>query len=105
MSGIADFIGSIVAAPFYCIGWIIIGLIAGALARRVMGSTNASTGADIVLGLIGAIIGGFVLGLLGFQNGRIIEPGLGIGSIVTSLIGAIIVIAIGRAFSGRSRLS
>lgn len=96
-----DFIGGIIAAPFYCIGWIIIGLIAGALARRVMGSTNASAGADIVLGLIGAFIGGIVLGLLGFQNGRVIEPGLGIGSIVTALIGAIIVIAIGRAFSGR----
>jgi uncharacterized membrane protein YeaQ/YmgE (transglycosylase-associated protein family) len=95
-----DFIGGIIAAPFYCIGWIIIGLIAGALARRVMGG-GGSFGADIVLGLIGAFIGGIVLGLLGFQNGRIIEPGLGIGSIVTALIGAIIVIAIGRALSGR----
>ena len=65
-----------------------------------MGSSG-SVGADIVLGLIGAFIGGIVLGLLGFQNGRIIEPGLGIGSIVTALIGAIIVIAIGRALSGR----
>jgi uncharacterized membrane protein YeaQ/YmgE (transglycosylase-associated protein family) len=97
----ADFIGGIIAAPFYCIGWIIIGLIAGALARRVMGSGNAGAGADIVLGLIGALIGGVVLGLLGFQNGRIIEPGLGIGSIVTALIGAIIVIAIGRALTAR----
>src|SRR5688572_385609 len=96
---IGGFIGGIIAAPFYCIGWIIIGFIAGALARRIMGAGNAGAGADIVLGLIGALIGGFVLGLLGFQSGRIIEPGLGIGSIVTSLIGAIIVIAIGRAFS------
>lgn len=98
---IGGFIGGIIAAPFYCIGWIIIGFIAGALARRIMGSTNASFGADVVLGLIGALIGGFVLGLLGFQSGRVIEPGLGIGSIVTALIGAIIVIAIGRALTGR----
>ncbi|MEO8612360.1 MAG: GlsB/YeaQ/YmgE family stress response membrane protein [Chloroflexota bacterium] len=97
----ADFIGGIIAAPFYCIGWIIIGLIAGALARRVMGSTSSGIGTDIILGLIGAFIGGIVLGLLGFQNGRVIEPGLGIGSIVTALIGAVIVIAIGRALSGR----
>jgi uncharacterized membrane protein YeaQ/YmgE (transglycosylase-associated protein family) len=96
----ADFISGIIAAPFYCIGWIIIGLIAGALARRVMGSSGSAV-TDIVLGLVGAFIGGIVLGFLGFQNGRIIEPGLGIGSIITALIGAIIVIAIGRAFSGR----
>jgi uncharacterized membrane protein YeaQ/YmgE (transglycosylase-associated protein family) len=98
---IGGFIGGIIAAPFYCIGWIIIGFIAGALARRIMGSGNAGFGADIVLGLIGAVLGGFVLGLLGFSSGRVIEPGLGIGSIVTALIGAIIVIAIGRAFTGR----
>ena len=96
-----DFIGSIIAAPFVCIGWILIGLIAGALARRVMGSGNASFVSDIVLGLVGAFIGGIVLGLLGFQSGRVIEPGLGIGSIVTALIGAIIVIFIGRALTGR----
>lgn len=99
---IGGFISGIIAAPFYCIGWIIIGLIAGALARRVMGSTSGSTINDIVLGLIGSLIGGFVLGLIGFSNGRVIEPGLGIGSIVTAFIGAVIVIAIGRAFS-RSR--
>jgi uncharacterized membrane protein YeaQ/YmgE (transglycosylase-associated protein family) len=98
---IGGLVGSIIASPFYCIGWLIIGLIAGALARRVMGSGDAGVGSDIILGLIGAFIGGIVLSLLGFQNGRIIEPGLGIGSIVTALIGAIIVIAIGRALTGR----
>jgi uncharacterized membrane protein YeaQ/YmgE (transglycosylase-associated protein family) len=98
---IGGFISSLLAAPFMCIGWIIIGFIAGALARRLMGTGNASFVSDIILGLIGAFLGGIVLGLLGFQSGRIIEPGLGIGSIITALIGAIIVIFIGRALTGR----
>ncbi len=98
---IGGFISSIISAPFVCIGWLIIGFIAGALARRIMGSRNSSFVSDIILGLIGAAIGGFILGLLGFQSGRVIEPGLGIGSIVTALIGAIVVIFIGRALTGR----
>ena len=101
MDSIGDFIGALIAAPFACIGWIIIGFIAGALARRVMGSRNSSMGSDIILGLIGAFLGGIILGLLGFQNGRVIEPGLGIGSIITAFIGAVVVIFIGRALTGR----
>lgn len=98
---IGAFISSLVSAPFVCIGWIIIGFIAGAVARRIMGSRNASMGSDIILGLIGALLGGFILGLLGFQSGRLISPGLGIGSIVTAIIGALVVIFIGRALTGR----
>jgi uncharacterized membrane protein YeaQ/YmgE (transglycosylase-associated protein family) len=97
-----DFITGLIASPFYCIGWIIIGFLAGALARRIMGSTNASFVSDIILGLIGSFLGGLILGLLGFNNGTI-DVGLGIGSIITALIGAIVVIFIGRLLTGRRR--
>ncbi len=95
-----DFISGLILSPVYCIGWIIIGFIAGALARRIMGSANSSFVSDIILGLIGSFLGGFILGLLGFNNGTI-DVGLGIGSILTALIGAIVVIFIGRLISGR----
>ena len=97
-----DFITGLIASPFYCIGWLIIGFIAGALARRVMGSTNANFVSDIILGLIGSFLGGLILGVLGFNNGTI-NVGLGIGSIITAFIGAVVLIWIGRLITGGRR--
>lgn len=76
--------------------WIIVGAIAGWLASIVM-KTNAQQGfwADVVVGIIGAFIGGLVLSLL---NGGGLDftanVGLNIGSILTAFIGAIILLAI-----------
>lgn len=97
-----DFITGLIASPFYCLGWILIGFIAGALARRVMGSANASFISDIILGLIGSFLGGLILGALGFQNGTI-SVGLGIGSIITAFIGAVVLIWVGRLITGGRR--
>jgi uncharacterized membrane protein YeaQ/YmgE (transglycosylase-associated protein family) len=101
MAAIGDFIASLISAPFVCIGWMLVGFIAGALARRIMGSGNAGCVSDIVLGLVGAFLGGIVVRWLGI--GRSLDIGLGIGSIITALIGAVILIAIGRVFSPRRR--
>lgn len=48
------------------IGWIVLGLVAGWLASKIMG-TSGSQGVlmDIVLGVVGAIVGGFVFSLFG----------------------------------------
>lgn len=93
-----DFISGLVASPFICIGWLIVGAIAGAVARNVMGSRNASMVNDIILGLIGAVVGGFVAGLVNLGP----RPGTGgielvIINLVIAIVGAVIVIAIGRA--------
>ncbi len=86
--------------PIICVGWIIVGAIAGALARQIMRSTDAPLINDIVLGLVGSIVGGFLAGLLGI--GR---PDGGIErviiNLVISVIGAVIVIYIGRMIRGR----
>ena len=86
--------------PIICVGWIIVGAIAGALARQIMGSKNSPFINDVVLGLIGSIIGGFVAGLVG-----IARPDGGIErviiNLVISVIGAVIVIYIGRLIRGR----
>jgi uncharacterized membrane protein YeaQ/YmgE (transglycosylase-associated protein family) len=65
------------------IWWIIVGLIAGWLAGKVMKGGGFGAGMDIVIGMVGAIIGGWVFGLLG------IFPGGGlIASIVVAFVGA-----------------
>jgi uncharacterized membrane protein YeaQ/YmgE (transglycosylase-associated protein family) len=99
---IGDIVSGIVSAPFICIGWIIVGAIAGAVARSLMGGRDESFLSDMILGLIGAVVGGFVASLLGFYKP---DGGLELVlvNLVIAIIGAIILIAIGRAISGGRR--
>ena len=76
--------------------WIIFGAIAGWIASGLMGSDGGLLW-DIVLGIIGAGLGGVVMGLLGKSG----VTGFNLYSIVVAVIGAIILIAISRAFQRR----
>ena len=67
--------------------WIIVGLIAGFLAGKVMKGGGYGVLMDIVLGMLGAIVGGWLFGLLGISAGG----GL-IGGILVAFIGAVILI-------------
>jgi uncharacterized membrane protein YeaQ/YmgE (transglycosylase-associated protein family) len=79
--------------------WLIIGLLAGFVASRVMGAGGYGLIGDIVVGLIGAFIGGLLANLL-IPNANF---GL-IGSIIVAIIGACLLIAIMRAVTrGRRR--
>jgi uncharacterized membrane protein YeaQ/YmgE (transglycosylase-associated protein family) len=68
------------------IWWLLVGLIAGFLAGKVMKGQGFGILMDIVVGLVGAILGGFLFGLIG-----IVAVGL-IGSIVVAFVGAMILI-------------
>ena len=77
--------------------WIIVGLIAGALAKLIMpGDDPGGIVVTIILGIVGAIIGGFLLSLVGLGGG-----GGFISSIIAGIIGAMILLAIYRLFAGR----
>ncbi len=80
--------------------WIIVGLIAGVLASLVMGGTGYGIIGDIVIGIVGAFIGGWVFRQLGVST-----PFSGLpGTIFTAFVGACILILLLRLFSrGRSR--
>jgi len=78
--------------------WLIVGLVAGFLASRVMSGGGYGLIGDIVVGVVGAFLGGWVAGLLGIGG----SYGL-IGSIVIAFIGACILIAILHAVSGGVR--
>jgi uncharacterized membrane protein YeaQ/YmgE (transglycosylase-associated protein family) len=83
--------------------WIIVGALAGWIGSKIMG-TDARQGGflNIVMGVIGAVIGGFLTGtLFGDQKGN---NGF-IASFFVALVGACIVIGIWKAVSGRRRLT
>jgi uncharacterized membrane protein YeaQ/YmgE (transglycosylase-associated protein family) len=73
------------------IWWIVVGLIAGWLAGKVMSGGGYGVAVDIVLGILGAILGGWLFGALH------IFIGYGfIGSILVAFIGAVILVWITR---------
>jgi uncharacterized membrane protein YeaQ/YmgE (transglycosylase-associated protein family) len=78
------------------LAWIVLGLIAGWLAGQVMKGGGYGLIGDLVLGIIGAIVGGFLTGVL---LGRDMVNGFNIESIVVAFIGAVILVAVSRAFS------
>jgi uncharacterized membrane protein YeaQ/YmgE (transglycosylase-associated protein family) len=66
--------------------WIIIGVIAGWLAGKLMRGGGFGFLINLLVGIVGAVIGGWVFGLLGIATGGII------GSLVTALVGAILLL-------------
>ena len=71
------------------LAWIVVGLIAGIIAKMVMGDRFGWI-ITILLGVVGAFVGGWVFGLFGGPS----VSGLNIMSIVVAAVGAIIVLAI-----------
>ncbi len=80
--------------------WLVVGLVAGFLASRVMRGGGYGLIGDIVVGLIGAFIGGWLAGVLGIGVGS--SSSL-IVSIIVAFIGACILIAILHAVTGGGR--
>ena len=71
--------------------WIVVGLIAGWLAGKVMKGSGHGIAMDIVIGMVGAVIGGFLFGTLGgFPFGGLI------GSVVVAFVGSVILIWLAR---------
>jgi uncharacterized membrane protein YeaQ/YmgE (transglycosylase-associated protein family) len=77
--------------------WLIIGLIAGAIARLLVpGRDPIGFLGTLLLGLVGSLIGGFIGGLL-TEGDQTLEP----AGIIGSIIGAVIALLIYRAVAGR----
>jgi uncharacterized membrane protein YeaQ/YmgE (transglycosylase-associated protein family) len=76
--------------------WIIVGLVAGYLARLVLpGREPGPRGVigDLIAGIVGALLGGWIFRSLGYAG----VTGINIGSIVIAFIGAVIFLLIWRA--------
>lgn len=82
------------------LGWIILGLIAGAVAKLILpGDDPGGIIVTILLGIAGAIVGGFIGSAIGFGGVNEFD----IGSLVTAIIGAIVLLLIYRMVAGGRR--
>ena len=75
------------------LGWILIGLIAGWLSGVVTRGGGFGIVADLCLGLIGGVIGGWIFHLLGIHSYGLV------GSLSAATVGAIILVTMARIFS------
>ena len=72
------------------IGFLVIGLVAGWLAGRLMKGQGFGLVGNLVLGVVGAFVGGFALRMIGFA-----AVGL-VGELVTATLGAVMLLVLGR---------
>jgi uncharacterized membrane protein YeaQ/YmgE (transglycosylase-associated protein family) len=79
------------------IGWILLGLIAGFIGSKIVNKTGSGVIMDIVLGIVGAIVGGFLFAEVGAQG----VTGFNLYSMFVAIVGAIIVLVIYHMIVGR----
>ena len=68
--------------------WIILGLISGFIASKIVNKKGEGWLGDIVLGIIGAVVGGWLFGLLGAHG----VTGFNVYSVLVSIVGAVVVL-------------
>ena len=79
------------------IAWIILGLIAGFIGSKLVNRGGEGLLLDIALGVVGALVGGFVFRAFGAGG----VTGLNIYSLVVAVVGAVIVLVLYHAVAGR----
>ena len=79
------------------IAWIVLGLIAGFIASKIINRSGEGIMLDIVLGVVGAVVGGFIMRSLGAGPG---VSGVNLYSIFVAVIGAILVLLVYHALRG-----
>ena len=76
------------------LAWIVLGLLAGFVGSKIVNKRGEGLLLDIVLGIVGAIVGGWLAGFLGFRG----VSGLNLYSLCIAVLGAIVVLVVYHAF-------
>ena len=79
------------------IGWIILGLVAGFIGSKIVNKSGQGVIMDVVLGIVGAIVGGLVFSVLGASG----VTGFNIYSLIVAVIGSVVVLWLYHALQGR----
>jgi uncharacterized membrane protein YeaQ/YmgE (transglycosylase-associated protein family) len=81
------------------LAWIVLGVVAGFIASKLVNKTGGGLVFDLVLGIVGAVVGGFLFNQFGAQG----VSGLNLYSLLVAVVGAVIVLVIYHAVSRRGR--
>ncbi|MFZ0583199.1 MAG: GlsB/YeaQ/YmgE family stress response membrane protein [Candidatus Acidiferrales bacterium] len=79
------------------IWWMLIGLIAGWLAGTIARGRGFGCITDVILGLVGAVVGGWIFSRLGIATFGFL------GSLAAATVGAVLLVAVARLFAGGGR--
>jgi uncharacterized membrane protein YeaQ/YmgE (transglycosylase-associated protein family) len=82
------------------LAWVVLGLVAGFIASKLVTRSGGSLVVDLVLGIIGSVVGGFLFNQFGAAG----VSGLNLYSLLVAIVGAVVVLAIYHAFTGRRAL-
>jgi len=80
--------------PRSLLAWLVIGLLAGWLAGKMSRGRGFGCIANVILGLIGAVVGGWIFTRLGIWGGGFLH------SLAAATVGAVVLVAIARLFAG-----
>ena len=80
------------------LAWMALGLIAGLVASNILSHSGQGLLLDIVLGIVGAVVGGFLVTAIGARG----VTGFDLYSMLVAIVGAIVVLWAYHAFGGRS---
>lgn len=72
------------------VAWVVLGLVAGFIASKIVNRTGSGVVIDVLLGIVGAVVGGFVFHIFGASG---IE-GFSLWSLLVAVVGAVIVLGI-----------
>jgi uncharacterized membrane protein YeaQ/YmgE (transglycosylase-associated protein family) len=78
------------------LAWIVLGLISGFIGSKLVNKTGEGLILDIILGIIGAVVGGYLFSMFGAHG----VTGLNLYSLFVAVIGAVIVLVIYHAIRG-----
>lgn len=79
------------------IAWIVLGLLAGFIASQIVNQRGSGILLDLVLGIIGAMVGGWLFSLFGARE----VTGLDLYSLIVATVGAVVVLLLYHALTDR----
>ena len=80
------------------LSWLLLGLVAGFLGSKLFGTSGQGLVLDIVLGIVGAVVGGFVFSLFGATG----VTGFNIWSLIVAVLGSLVVLYVYHNFIAKS---
>ena len=82
------------------LSWVLLGLVAGFIGSKIVSSAGQGLLLDIVLGIVGAVVGGFLFSVFGAEG----VTGFNIYSLIVAIIGSVVVLWVYHALMGRRRI-